>query len=998
MIKLKPSPFFLLPSLLVMLSTLPGRLVAAPPIHYEVVYTDGTKIEGHRILKDHFLGHGRSDAYLDEHVIFAPGKQLHRFRNLNNDAYFTGPYIEFGNGDILPGQVVGIALARAGRNEPNHLRVHVSPPLATYTLSTDPFIRIRADRISRIVTDTPGVPSDAKGYVRLKSGETYEAKSLRWKSDGVRVLTAKEGIQSAPLQDLVEIKRSAKEQIRSLMAGIKEIGLASTGRQMIIQTAHGARITTREAKIVRHGDLMTMVQPSWALDGILLHHEDILEVVYLGLDELPLSILPAELLDTRTLLGFQWNWYRNRNVRGDRLASGDRSSSMGVGMHAYAAVAFDLPPDVVSFSSWLGLDRAVASGGCATASVYTNDLEGKPLWQSDFLRGGEPALRVGPVSIEHQKRLVLVADFGHEERPRGADPFDIRDEVDWIHPLLKISPTASDRPDLETVFPVLKGWEMTEQDRARLSPTQTWDRVRGRWVHVLKLATPAAPTGNEDIPTLPDTPGVHFEYYPDFKGSVLPNYDEMTPTTTGTISAICLRVPDMNDEYVTVRYRSTLMVPRDGFYTFYLESNDGSNLYLNNKLVVPNDTQHVSTEVQGDNIYLKKGGIPIRGEFFNHGGPMAMIVSWKGPGVPRQIIPPEAYNQTLIQPIPEVSGPPEFTPFDPIVLKQTVDVVSPNAWLVLYAGKGEDGFGDYSFKIRANGKTVPGRAGQSIHTLYQDPMRTGGGVWSLGKFTGQKIELEIVIKPSGYPGHELPSLYIHQLETGPEAQPSTAAATKLQELMGHWHLSGGQSVMRKNLSLSGADGELQIFGDGSTSLWLRDPAAVQRAGVGFVDAETAGLNFAFINGDWKSNQGFLSNDRKQLILEKPTDKDSWRLVFTRDQSSTFSRYAGMWYMKIENSELHNEFHSGSFIGGEGKWGIGLDGAFTLWLQYPPNADGQVKYEYITGNMRFEEGKPVFSYDNGTWQDDLGEWAAEGNRLTLREKIPGGKRTLVFIKH
>jgi hypothetical protein len=43
-----------------------------------------------------------------------------------------------------------------------------------------------------------------------------------------------------------------------------------------------------------------------------------------------------------------------------------------------------------------------------------------------------------PRSSTGRRVLLLVADSEHEGRPPGADPFDIRDSMDWLEPHLEL--------------------------------------------------------------------------------------------------------------------------------------------------------------------------------------------------------------------------------------------------------------------------------------------------------------------------------------------------------------------------------------------------------------------------------------------------------------------------------------------------------------------------------------------------------------------------------
>nr|WP_214460567.1 alkaline phosphatase family protein [Flavihumibacter fluvii] len=81
-----------------------------------------------------------------------------------------------------------------------------------------------------------------------------------------------------------------------------------------------------------------------------------------------------------------------------------------------------------------------------------------------------------------------------------------------------------------------------------------------------------------------------------------------------------------------------LEIDQPGKYTFYLQSDDGSNLYIDNKEVVNNDGSHGVIEAGGA-VQLEKGKHAIRVEYFNGFGGFWLDAFYQGPELSRQIIP-----------------------------------------------------------------------------------------------------------------------------------------------------------------------------------------------------------------------------------------------------------------------------------------------------------------------------------------------------------------------
>ena len=79
--------------------------------------------------------------------------------------------------------------------------------------------------------------------------------------------------------------------------------------------------------------------------------------------------------------------------------------------------------------------------------------------------------------------------------------------------------------------------------------------------------------------------------------------------------------------------------PTTGSYTFYINSDDGSFLYLNGALVISNGDYHGDIEVSYT-VTLTAGQLySIHMDMFQGGGGATAQLSWEGPGITKQIIP-----------------------------------------------------------------------------------------------------------------------------------------------------------------------------------------------------------------------------------------------------------------------------------------------------------------------------------------------------------------------
>jgi hypothetical protein len=87
-------------------------------------------------------------------------------------------------------------------------------------------------------------------------------------------------------------------------------------------------------------------------------------------------------------------------------------------------------------------------------------------------------------------------------------------------------------------------------------------------------------------------------------------------------------------------FEGYIKIPKNGHYTFYLESNDGSVMYLDDHKFIDNDGPHGAYE-QTASTSLRAGLHKIVVKYFQLGGGQELKVSWQGPGFPKQDIQAE---------------------------------------------------------------------------------------------------------------------------------------------------------------------------------------------------------------------------------------------------------------------------------------------------------------------------------------------------------------------
>ncbi len=81
-----------------------------------------------------------------------------------------------------------------------------------------------------------------------------------------------------------------------------------------------------------------------------------------------------------------------------------------------------------------------------------------------------------------------------------------------------------------------------------------------------------------------------------------------------------------------LKFTGYIKISEDGIYTFYTSSDDGSTLYINDKMVVDNDGKHGMQEKKGE-VALKTGYHKLLISYFEGGGGKGLEVKIQGPAI-----------------------------------------------------------------------------------------------------------------------------------------------------------------------------------------------------------------------------------------------------------------------------------------------------------------------------------------------------------------------------
>ena len=129
--------------------------------------------------------------------------------------------------------------------------------------------------------------------------------------------------------------------------------------------------------------------------------------------------------------------------------------------------------------------------------------------------------------------------------------------------------------------------------------------------------------------------GIAYKYY-EPAGKVDLSSITNNPTSTGVADNISNQNKKRTDKFA-FEFNGYIKIDKDGIYTFYTDSDDGSMLYIDNEELVNNDGNHGNVEKSGK-AALKKGYHKIKVLYFDGGGGNSLKVSLQPEGGKKEVV------------------------------------------------------------------------------------------------------------------------------------------------------------------------------------------------------------------------------------------------------------------------------------------------------------------------------------------------------------------------
>lgn len=460
-----------------------------PEARYLVQWCDGSRTVGGKLGPWHDT---KTVPKLQDRELFHPGNPVRWVMDMASTPVKPEHWVEFVGGDRLPGRVIafGDGTQSPRRRLPPHLIVvpeqRVDPPDSPGRSE----VRVTTAWLRRIVWRQ--VAQSFRPRTAFSSdGRQVEYRALRFGERSVFLLRDG-GVVELPFADLDELHLALVDPWEAYFDQLTALAPAPEHRVVRYETAGGLRVTstTERFQAMSYGAVENpaswyhLAQPAWSLEPLWLASDSIRLREYFWPHEVPLSRIEPVRTRYDGALGNFWPWQADRNVEGGWLESGGQMYAWGLGVHGSSELEFPLPEGVRSVRALLGLDHLAGRGGCARGYIRVETAR-EPLFVGKTLVGSGEVLDTKRLTLAPHRparRLILQTEAAPPDAPDGADPFDIRDAIDWLEPMVELDPQRVAAELLlrgSRMIPCWQGWTVTTAETPQVRLVTQWDEYGG---------------------------------------------------------------------------------------------------------------------------------------------------------------------------------------------------------------------------------------------------------------------------------------------------------------------------------------------------------------------------------------------------------------------------------------------------------------------------------------------------------------------------------------
>lgn len=131
-------------------------------------------------------------------------------------------------------------------------------------------------------------------------------------------------------------------------------------------------------------------------------------------------------------------------------------------------------------------------------------------------------------------------------------------------------------------------------------------------------------------------PGIQYRYF-EADNFSMKQLDQLSPFRSGVAQQVGTSDKQRSEKYAFV-FEGYILAGKTGLYHFYTSSDDGSQLFIDDQLVVNNDGNH-GMEERSDKAYLQKGLHRIKIYYYDNGGGNGLEVNYHLQGQTKMQIP-----------------------------------------------------------------------------------------------------------------------------------------------------------------------------------------------------------------------------------------------------------------------------------------------------------------------------------------------------------------------
>lgn len=323
--------------------------------------------------------------------------------------------IELSDGDRLRGRV------RGGRED--WIQVELAGAVRVEVNVEEISSIVWPARVEGLWTETPKAGAEGDRLYRKSRDvlDTIEGGVEEFTAEGVQFHGTVLGSKQIPWAEVAALfieHLPGKDEPRATTSGVSVVvdGFDET-------RLHGELVRlSADACVLKRGQSGEISIPLAAIAGILV---DDGTMAYLS------SRAPADAGQSSPFgddLGIQWPPRFDRSVANTPLAVGGRIYARGIGVHAPSRLTWKLDGRFRALRGSVGIDDQVLRLPARGSVIFRVHVDGKAVWESPVIRGGDAAVAMPPIDLSTAKELVLEADV-------GPDAF-VADRADWLDMLL----------------------------------------------------------------------------------------------------------------------------------------------------------------------------------------------------------------------------------------------------------------------------------------------------------------------------------------------------------------------------------------------------------------------------------------------------------------------------------------------------------------------------------------------------------------------------------